>query len=371
MFDKKGLSTVAVSSIALAISTLVPLSIVALAPVTAFAQAAPTNAQMEEAVKAAAKAQAGADAKFKALKPTTGTIALRDAKADLVIPAGYGYLNAGQSKTLLTDVWGNPPEEAQGVLGIIVKMDGASIVDTWAAVITYDDSGYVTDTDAADIQPAKLLADEQSGEADLNAQRTEAGYDTVHLSGWAEPPYYDAAGKRIYWAKRLKFSSSDTESLNYSIRVLGRRGYLSMNFVAGVEELDAVKAAAPDVLKMANFKEGERYADFKEGDKASGLGLAGLVAGAAAVGVAKKVGLIGLLIAFGKKGFVLVLALFGWLFSKFKGMFGKKEEAEIVGDYDTSDPFAPPAPNSALEASTDTPLAADNLTSQNPPSNGV
>jgi uncharacterized membrane-anchored protein len=381
MSKKSGFAKTTVLPLVLLASGLVPLAIAATVPAVAFAQAAPTANSVDE-VAAMAAARDEALAKLAALKPTTGTIALNKAKATLTVPAGYGMLNPEQSRVLLTEIWSNPPEEAEGVLGIIVKYDGKAIDDTWATVITFDDSGYVTDSDASDINAEKLLSDEQSGEADLNSQRTEAGYDTVHLAGWAEPPRYDAASKRIYWAKRLKFSSSETESLNYSIRVLGRRGYLSMNFVAAIEDLEKVKTAAPDVLKMADFNAGERYADYKQGDKASGLGLAGLVAGAAAVGVAKKVGLLGLILAFGKKGIVILLALFAGLFGKIKSFFGKKREDDVVGEFSGTHPEDTPYPSDMAQSemaqsemgqseAASTEIDAMTSAPQNPPSNSV
>jgi uncharacterized membrane-anchored protein len=329
---------------------------------------APATNDIAAAVDLAAAqeaAQNAAMAKLKSLKPASGIVKLPDAKATLTVPAGYGFLDKAQSKVLLTEVWSNPPEESEGVLGILLKVKGGAIDDTWAAVITFDDSGYVTDTDAADIDPAKLLAEEQAAEVAMNQARIKEGYGSVNFTGWAEPPSYDAAGNRIYWAKRLKFSDAETESLNYNIRVLGRRGYLAMNFVAGLQDLPAVKAAAPDVLKIATFDAGETYADFNDGDKASGLGLAGLIGGAAAVGVAKKLGLLAIIIAFAKKGFVIIIPLFLWLWSKFKGVFNKKDE-EVVGSFQQSDQDVEIAPQSPVKID-----EGGVLLPQNPPSNSV
>lgn len=344
---------------------VVPLSLAVVAPSAILAQAsAPASNEIDAAVKIAA-AQEAAMAKLKSLKPASGMIKLAGAKATLTVPAGYGFLDEAQSKILLSEIWANPPEEAEGVLGILLKVKGGFIDDTWAAVITYDDSGYVTDADAGDIDPAKLLAAEQAEEVALNEARNKEGYGSVNFIGWAEPPSYDAVGKRIYWAKRLKFSDSPNESLNYNIRVLGRRGYLAMNFVAGMQDLTAVKAAAPDVLKIATFDAGETYGDFKDGDKSSGLGLAGLVGGAAAVGVAKKLGLLAIIIAFAKKGFVIIIPLFLWLWSKFKGVFQKKEE-EIVGSFDQPFEGAGTVPDASTKMEAEEPLPP-----QNPPGNSV
>jgi uncharacterized membrane-anchored protein len=342
MMRKSTFSSTTLVSFVLALGPLVPASMIASFPTVAFAQAA-APATNEIADRVAREAfENGIRAARATLKPITGRVQLPDAEAFLTVPQGYGFLDKAQSKTMLVDIWGNPPDSAEGVLGIIVKLNTEALGDPWGAVITYDNSGYVTDTDAADIKPEKLLADEQALEADANAERAKAGYDAIHLAGWAEPPFYDSLGKRIYWAKRLQIVGEEGEGLNYNIRVLGRKGYLALNFVATIDDLPAVKAAAPDVLKMAEFDDGAKYSDYKQGDKASGIGLAGLVAGAGAVAVAKKVGLLGLLIAFGKKGFVLVLLAFGWLWNKVKGVFAKKQDDDIVGNFGTD--FVAPGP---------------------------
>jgi uncharacterized membrane-anchored protein len=81
-----------------------------------------------------------------------------------------------------------------------------------------------------------------------------------------------------------------------------------------MDQLEQVKAAAPDVLKMVSFTEGNRYADFQPGlDTVAAVGIGGLIAGK----VAAKTGLLVLLLAFLKKGFVLVLLPVAWVFNKF------------------------------------------------------
>jgi uncharacterized membrane-anchored protein len=323
-----------------------------LAPVTAGAKVSPTPTEAPAESSAAEQEAAMAEiaAKAKALKPVSGIVSLPSAKASLKIPDGYGFLDANQARTLLVNIWGNPPEQSDGVLGVIMKSGTDFTADeSWAAVVTYEADGYVTDKDAGEIEPDKLLASLKEGEVEENEARAKEGFPSANIVGWAEPPSYDSATKRIYWAQRLKFSDADEETLNYKIRILGREGYLAINFVARMADLPAVKAASPNVLNMATFAPGSTYADYKEGDKTSGYGLAGLVAGAAALGVAKKAGLIGIILAFGKKGIVLLLALFGGVLTWFKGLFGKKKanDDELIGTYESeasNEPEAPPLP---------------------------
>jgi len=126
--------------------------------------------------------------------------------------------------------------------------------------INFPDDGYVSDEDASKIDYKEMLADMQKETREENAQRKEAGYETVDLIGWAVPPRYDAASKKLYWARELAFQGNDGHTLNYDIRVLGRHGYLSLNAIAGMDELppgvtrkrlQLLKRAAPSISRVA------------------------------------------------------------------------------------------------------------------------
>ena len=221
------------------------------------------------------------------LQYQTGDVALSDAGATLHVREGFRYLGHDDARKVLENYWGNPPDDS--VLGLLVPENAALGTDhSWAVVLTWADEGHVSDDDAAKVDYTQVLKDMQEASADENAQRKDAGYDTVDIVGWAQPPRYDAASKRIYWARELDFSSADQNTLNYDIRVLGREGYLSMNAVADMRDLAMVQDGMQRVLPMAEFNDGYRYADFQPGkDKTAAYGLAALVGG----GIAAKAGL--------------------------------------------------------------------------------
>lgn len=85
----------------------------------------------------------------------------------------------------------------------------------------------------------------------------------------------------MHWAKNLHFGDEENNTLNYDVRVLGRKGVLSLNAVASMNELPLVQQNIDKVLAMAEFTDGNRYADFSEsnGDKIAAYGIGGLVAG--------------------------------------------------------------------------------------------
>ncbi|HQZ31592.1 MAG TPA: DUF2167 domain-containing protein [Arenimonas sp.] len=250
-----------------------------------------------------------------------GEIAVPEAHARLKLGEGFRYLEKADARRVLEDFWGNPADDT--VLGMLVPASDPLGTDhSWAVILTWSDDGHVSDADAAEIDYTQLLADMQQETRDAAPALKEAGYPTAELVGWAQPPRYDAVGKRLHWAKHLQFEGQDGGTLNYDIRVLGREGYLSMNAVADVADLERVNAGMAEVLSMAEFDEGQRYADFNEDtDKTAAYGLAALVGG----GLAAKSGLLaklGLLLAKGWKLVFLagigIVALVGKLRGKNK-----------------------------------------------------
>ena len=217
-------------------------------------------------------------------------------------------------------LWDNPPDPS--ILGLILPKGGTPFDDdSWAVTVTNDDIGYVSDEDADSYNYDDMLADMQKDALDGNAERVKAGYSSVKILGWAATPRYDKATRKLYWAKKLQFDANTTETLNYDIRILGRKGVLVLSFIADIKQLPAVEAAAPDILKIVNFTEGNRYSDFVPSvDTVAAVGIGGLIAGKV---LASKAGLLVLLLAFAKKGFVLILLPLIWLKNK---IFGKKPE---------------------------------------------
>lgn len=225
-----------------------------------------------------------------------GDIAVPGADAHFRLTPAFRYLEKTDAHRVLEQMWGNPPDDS--VLGMIVPASpGLDEDGSWAVVVTYSDDGYVSDEDAAGIDYDDLLKQLQKNARDSNAERRKAGFETVELTGWAVPPRYDAGSKKLYWAKELAFEGQQQHTLNYDIRVLGRRGYLSLNAVSGMSELPMVQAGMQQILPMTEFDLGARYADYdKSTDKVAAYGVAALIGG----GLAAKAGLfakLGLLLA--------------------------------------------------------------------------
>lgn len=275
------------------------------------------------------------------LKPRQGQIVLGSNLATLTVPDGFGFLDGKQSATLLDRIWGNPPGEPP--LGMLIPKGFDPFGDhSWAVTIRFEDEGYVKDDDAEKINYADLLKQMQEGAKSASEARVKQGYSPVALVGWATPPRYDKASKKLYWAKELKFGGTSENTLNYNIRILGRRGYLVLNAIGSMAELPAIEKVTPQILSMVEFNQGNRYGDFVAStDKVATYGIAGLVAG----GIAAKLGLFkGLwVLLLGAKKLVIVLgvgavALVGKLFNRFLGV-RPRETAETS----VTPPPPPPA----------------------------
>ncbi len=276
------------------------------------------------------------------LHPQGGTVAIPQAHVTLNLGETYYFLNADESRRVLTEGWGNPPETVTDVIGMIFPAGKTFTDDTWGAVLTYVEDGYVSDSDAAGIDYAELLNRLRQGEAQENEARRAAGFATTHLVGWAQEPSYDPQRHNLIWAKEISFSDSTTgNTLNYDVRVLGRRGVFSMNLVTGMDRLEPTRAAATQLMGAAAFDAGSRYTDYVEGqDKKAAYGVAGLIAGGAAVALAKKAGLLGILFLILKKGGVFLLAGAGAAFAWLRTLFvGKKG-----GEFRSASARVPPAP---------------------------
>lgn len=224
----------------------------------------------------------------KNLKYQQGEIDLRGGLAKLTVPKEFNFLGPDDADTVLVKLWGNPPSDVKP-LGLLIPA-GMTPLDTncWVVTIHYSEDGYVKDGDAGKINYDDLLKQMQKGIAERNKTRQEHGYPAITLVGWAAPPHYDAATHKLYWAKQLNFEGERQDTLNYSIRMLGRKGVLELNAVAGIGQLAEIDRQTSQILGMVDFKEGSRYADFDpKVDKVAKYGLATLVAGGALAAAAK------------------------------------------------------------------------------------
>lgn len=251
-----------------------------------------------------------------------GEIQFDNGLGTLQVPSGFKYLDGTQSQYIIHDLWGNPGGE--GTLGMIVPENiPLTSPESWAFIITYEDMGYVKDDDADKINYDDLLGDLQEETEAENEEREKAGYEPIFILGWASKPYYDKDKKVLHWAKEIRFGESDINTLNYNVRVLGRKGVLVLNAVASIDALPAVKETIDPVLGAFNYAEGNAYADFNPDlDEVAVWTIGGLVAGK----ILAKVGIFALLLKNIKLIGLALVAIVSGIWKWFK----RKTEPPVV-----------------------------------------
>jgi uncharacterized membrane-anchored protein len=312
---------------------------------------APDAAPAAPAEPDANTVQAQVEAIEARLHPQTGDIRLPGASAMLHLGRDYYFLPADEARIVLTEGWRNPPEAANGVLGIVFPAGRHFYEsDAWGAVISYEASGYVSDDDAETADYAALLQQLQESEPEINQRRTAQGYPAQHLVGWAEQPAYNRNTHSVVWAQNLQITGQSENSLNYDVRLLGRSGVLSLNMVTGMSQLAATRQAAQRFAAQAEFTPGNRYADHQSGDRTAEYGVAGLVAAGVGAAALSKTGALAVILLFLKKIGIFIVAGIALLWKKIRSLFGRRDEVEESYYYEAPPPAEPAAPQTDVEA---------------------
>ncbi|MDY7108394.1 MAG: DUF2167 domain-containing protein [Planctomycetota bacterium] len=207
----------------------------------------------------------------------TGSVTVGDQLATIDLPTGFRFLRSDDARYVLEDLWGNAPDPT--VIGLIVP-PGQRVPVGWMIAVAYEDVGYVKDGDVGSLDFDELLREMQREEAKENETLRSQGYAAGRTLGWAERPHYDATTHKLYWARRLSFDGEPEITVNYDVRILGRRGILLLAAIGCETELPLLRRGCQLVLERAEFTPGNRYEDYEPGvDKVAVYGIGGLIAG--------------------------------------------------------------------------------------------
>jgi uncharacterized membrane-anchored protein len=234
--------------------------------------------------------------------------------AQIELPDGFRFSGKSGVKTFL-ELTENPTSGRE--LGVLIP---AGADDMWFVIFEFDPIGYVKDDDKDDLDADALLSGIRQGTDQANKERERRGWSTMRIVGWHTPPHYDLQTNNLTWA--INGAGDNGNVVNYSVRLLGRRGVMNVDLVLSPEQIGSVVPAFETVLGGFSFKTGSRYAEFRQGDKIAAYGLTALVAGGAGAALAKS-GLLGKL---WKAIVVGIAALLGFL----KKLFGRKPDAEAT-----------------------------------------
>ena len=154
----------------------------------------------------------------------------------------------------------------------------------WFSIFNFKRSGYVKDDEQID--PDALLEQLQKNNVAANEERKKQGLQLLYLERWFVPPHYDRETNQLEWGTQLRSEHGEI-IMNYTTRLLGRSGVMSVILVSDPDNLDHEIIEFKSALKAFTFNPGEKYTEFKQGDKVAEYGLAALVLGGAAAAAAK------------------------------------------------------------------------------------
>lgn len=235
--------------------------------------------------------------------------------AELDLPAGIIFGDAKVAKDIL-ERSGNLTNGRE--VGILLNAQSSTIFE-------FDPVGYVKDDDKEALDADKMLASLRENQEAANEELKSRGLDELELTGWQVKPHYDQATHNLEWAPLVRNKKNGHQTVNYNVRVLGRRGVMEVTLLVSPEKFDAELPAFRESLKGFTYTKGEDYMSWMKGDKVAEYGLAALVTGGA-VAVAAKSGLLGKLLKPLIAGVVALLAGIKRFFT------GKKSTSVVEND---------------------------------------
>ncbi|MFC3913265.1 DUF2167 domain-containing protein [Pseudaeromonas sharmana] len=251
----------------------------------------PVQAEEPDAMAAAqAEYEAANIAAMQAAVAGPTDITIND-QAHLQLPEGMAFIPKQQTQRLLQAIDGQGDSAVEGT--IIPQSED----ENWMLLVSYEKTGFIRDDDAKEWDPDGMLDSLKEGTEAANEERRQRGIPELEVLGWAEVPAYDSAQHQLRWSAsaRQKGSVDSNYTINYKTLALGREGYIGMNLITDMENVDRLKPLASQLINGIAYNDGKHYSDFsEETDQVAEYGLAALVAGVAA----KKLGFFALAAAF-------------------------------------------------------------------------
>ncbi len=241
--------------------------------------------------------------------PAQGQIAGR---ATINLDNHLAFLDASNTNQFLT------------LLGNLPQTDSFTVSSSdmhWFSIYRFRDEGYVKDDEKIDADA--LLKTLKENNLAAQEERKKRNLPGLLLEGWAIPPRYDPATKRLEWATMLRTDSGE-KTVNFTTKILGRRGHMDVILVSSPESLERDIVDFKTSLKGFDYVPGERYSEWTQGDKVAAYGLGALVLGGAAA-LATKKGLWAVIGTFLAGAWKLVAAAAVAVLAGIKKLFSRKE----------------------------------------------
>ncbi len=236
--------------------------------------------------------------------------------AQIKIPDGYQFTGK-EGGWAIEELTENPRSE--NLLGVLTPANSLE----WFIVFQFNDTGYIRDDEKDKIDADAILQSIRAGTEESNKIRRSKGWLEVQNLVWQQPPAYDPSSHNLVWA--ISAESEGHRSVNYSTRILGRRGVINANLVCDPNQYATVVPPVKKLLSGLEYKAGLRYAEYRTGDKVAEYGLTALITGGVAA-AAIKTGLLsklGVLLA--KSGKLI----FGGIAAIIAAIFGTRKKSQV------------------------------------------
>jgi uncharacterized membrane-anchored protein len=250
--------------------------------------------------------------------------------AEIAVPEGFLFADKKGAQKLLELTQNIPSGREVGAI-IPRTKEGEQ---PWFVTFEFHEVGFIRDDEKNKLDGDALLKSIKGGTEESNRMRAEKGWPAFHVTGWEHPPFYDQRTNNLTWAI-LGRDDNGGESVNHSIRVLGRQGTMNVDVVMSPSEYSRVLPQFDQLVGGLRYREGHRYADYVSGDKVAEYGLTALIAGGAGA-LAVKTGLlmkmwkflVAIFVAAWKAIVAVFVALGAWLKRMFNRIRGRKDTAE-------------------------------------------
>lgn len=226
--------------------------------------------------------------------------------AEMKLSGNLIYLNESETQRFL-QLTGNLPEPGANII--------TNAEEEWYGVFNFERGGYVKDDEEIDADA--ILETLKKNNEMQSVERKKQGLPALRLVGWYIPPRYNKQLKRLEWATKVMGDQNNKVSINFSTRILGRSGHMSIMLVASVADIDRAMESFDAALRDFDYVSGERYDEFKTGDKTAAYGLGALITGGAIAVASSKGGF--------KFLWVLLITAFTSVVAYFKKILGIKK----------------------------------------------
>lgn len=232
--------------------------------------------------------------------------------AEIQIPEGFIFADGDDTRLLMEAIENIPT-------GVEVGFISPDTLE-WFLVFEYEESGYIKDDEKSSLNAKKMLKSLQDGNAEANKDREERGWETMEITGWHMEPRYNPSTNNLEWATLI--SSGGDTVINWSTRLLGRNGVMSVTLVTDPEQITGIMAQYESIIAGFTYKAGNTYAEYQNGDKIAKYGLSALVVGGVAAAATKA----GLFKYIGKYFIIIIVAIGAFFKGIWKKLFRKREE---------------------------------------------